>query len=150
MLWALGVAAEIGLFAISGRLPQAIGPTPLLVIGALGALLRWSVMALNPPDLLLPLLQCLHALSFGATHLGALGFLARAAPEHLGATAQGYLAVANGLLMAGATVLAGGLYAAYGSGAYAAMAALAGLGLVLAMVANRACGAGEPGRGAHA
>ena len=72
MLWALGVAAEIGLFAISGRLPPAIGPTLLLIIGALGALLRWSMMALNPPDLLLPVLQCLHALSFGATHLGAL------------------------------------------------------------------------------
>jgi MFS transporter, PPP family, 3-phenylpropionic acid transporter len=139
MLWGLGVAAEIALFAVSGRLSPAIGPT----------LFRWSVMALNPPDLLLPLLQCLHALSFGATHLGALGFLARAAPEHLGATAQGYLAVVNGVLMAGATALAGWLYAAYGGRAYAAMAVLAGLGLVLALAAHRSGGAGEPSRGAN-
>lgn len=148
MLWGLGVAAEIALFAISGRLPPAIGPTLLLIVGALGALLRWSVMALNPPDLLLPVLQCLHALSFGATHLGALGFLARAAPEHLGATAQGYLAVVIGLLMASATALAGWLYAAYGGRAYAAMAVLAGLGLVLAVLAHRSGGAREPSRGA--
>jgi PPP family 3-phenylpropionic acid transporter len=146
MLWALGVAAEIALFAMSGRLPPVIGPTLLLIAGALGALLRWSMMALGPPDLLLPVLQCLHALSFGATHLGALGFLARAAPEHLGATAQGYLAVVNGLLMASATVLAGWLYAAYGGQAYAAMAALAGLGLVFAIGAHRLRPTSEPSR----
>lgn len=137
MLWGLGVAAEIALFAVSGRLPPAIGPTLLLIGGALGALLRWGVMALDPPELLLPALQCLHALSFGATHLGALGFLARAAPEHLGATAQGYLAVVIGVLMASATALAGWLYADYGSRAYAAMAVLAGFGLVFAIVAHR-------------
>ena len=53
-------------------------------------------MALDPPRALLPLLQCLHGLSFGATHLGALAFIARAAPAGLAATAQGYLAVAGG------------------------------------------------------
>lgn len=137
VLWALGVAAEIALFAISGRLPAALGPTLLLIIGATGALVRWSAMAFDPPALLLPALQCLHALSFGATHLGALGFLVRTAPEHLGATAQGYLAVVNGVLMASATALAGSLYAAYGSRAYAAMAALAMLGLVFATAAHR-------------
>jgi PPP family 3-phenylpropionic acid transporter len=149
MLWGLGVGAEIALFAVSGRLPPTIGPTLLLIVGAAGALLRWSVMALNPPDLLLPLLQCLHGLSFGATHLGALGFLARAAPEHLGATAQGYLAVVIGVLMASATALAGWLYAAYGGRAYAAMAAMAGLGLVLAIVAHRQVARGEASRGAE-
>jgi MFS transporter, PPP family, 3-phenylpropionic acid transporter len=137
MLWALGVAAEIALFALSGRLPPAIGPTLLLIVGAAGALIRWSAMALDPPGFMLPFLQCLHALSFGATHLGALGFLARAAPEDLGATAQGYLAVANGVLMAGGTVLAGWLYAAYGGRAYAAMAVMAALGLLCAIAAHR-------------
>ena len=51
---------------------------------------------------MLPLLQCLHALSFGATHLGTLAFVARAAPPGLAATAQGYLAVALGVAMAAA------------------------------------------------
>lgn len=137
MLWSLGVAAEIALFALSGRLPPAVGPTLLLIIGAVGALIRWTAMAFDPPAMMLPFLQCLHALSFGATHLGALGFLARAAPEHLGATAQGYLAVVNGALMASATVLAGWLYAGYGARAYAAMAVMAAAGLLCALAAQR-------------
>jgi PPP family 3-phenylpropionic acid transporter len=143
MLWALGVAAEIALFAVSGRLPPAIGPTLLLIIGALGAVVRWSIMALQPPQILLPALQCLHALSFGATHLGALGFVMRTAPDHLGATAQGYLAVVNGVLMASATTLAGWLYAAYGGQTYGAMALMAGLGLLCAITADRLSSASD-------
>jgi MFS transporter, PPP family, 3-phenylpropionic acid transporter len=134
-LWALGVVAEVALFAISGRLPVA--PTTLLMVGAAGAVIRWSAMALEPAPALLPLLQCLHGLSFGATHLGAIGFIARAAPAALGATAQGYLAVAQGLVMALAMGLSGVLYARWDNLAYAAMALTAAAGGVLAFAARR-------------
>ena len=134
-LWALGVAAEIVLFAISGRLP--IAPTTLLLVGAAGAVMRWGAMAFDPPAILLPPLQCLHALSFGASHLGALGFIARTIPPKLGATAQGYLAVALGLAMAASMALAGVLYARWGSLAYGAMAVLAVAGGVCALAARR-------------
>jgi PPP family 3-phenylpropionic acid transporter len=134
-LWALGVAAEIVLFAISGRLP--IAPTTLLLIGAAGAVIRWGAMAFDPPAILLPALQCLHALSFGASHLGALGFIARTIPPKLGATAQGYLAVALGLAMAASMALAGVLYTRWGGLAYGAMALLAAAGGVCALAARR-------------
>ncbi|MET0471542.1 MAG: MFS transporter [Xanthobacteraceae bacterium] len=134
-LWALGVAAEIVLFAISGRLP--IAPTTLLLIGAAGAVIRWGAMAFDPPAILLPPLQCLHALSFGASHLGALGFIARTIPPKLGATAQGYLAVALGLAMAASMALAGVLYTRWGGLAYGAMALLAAAGGVCALAARR-------------
>ncbi len=124
-LWALGVAAEIVLFALSARLPGWLTPIGLIVMGGAGGVLRWSVMALDPPAALLPALQCLHALSYGAAHLGALGFLSRAAPSGLAATAQGYYAIALGVVMAAATSLSGVLYAAYGARAYAAMALMA-------------------------
>ena len=55
-LWALAVVAEIALFAISPRLPLA--PTTLLMLGAAGAVVRWSAMAFDPPTALLPPLQC--------------------------------------------------------------------------------------------
>ena len=48
-LWALGVIAEIVLFAISGRLPPFFQPTVLLMIGAAGGALRWAAMAFDPP-----------------------------------------------------------------------------------------------------
>ena len=110
----------------------------LLIVGALGAALRWGAMALDPPVALLPALQLLHAASFGATHLGMLGFVAAKAPPGQGATAQAHLAVALGTTMAAATAMSGVLYGRFGSLAYAAMASAAVAGGVAAYIANRA------------
>ena len=137
-LWALGVIAEIVLFAVSGRLPPVLDPTMLLLLGALGGALRWAAMAFDPSGFALPWLQLLHALSFGATHLGALTFLARHAPMGQAATAQGYLAIALGAVMAAAMGLSGVLYGAVGGLSYAAMALAAVGGGVCALVARRA------------
>jgi len=136
-LWSLGVAAEIVLFALSARLPTWLTPLRLIMLGGAAGVLRWSVMALDPPAILLPALQCLHGLSFGATHLGALGLLARLAPSGLAARAQGYLALALGLVTAAATSVSGVFYAAYGEHAYAAMALAALAGGVCALAAQR-------------
>ena len=135
-LWALGVGAEIVLFALAPRLP-AVAATTLIALGAAGAVLRWAAMALDPPAAALPALQVLHALSFGATHLGTMAFLSRAAPERSRAAAQGDVATASGLAMAAAMALSGALYQRYGAAAYGAMAVLAAAGGVLALVAAR-------------
>src|SRR5271166_3827165 len=140
-LWAVGVVAEIALFAISARL--ALEPAVLLLAGAAGAVMRWGAMTFDPPPMLLLMLQCLHALSFGATHLGAVGFVARAAPAGLGASAQGYLAVALALVMAGAMGISGELYARWGSGAYWAMAVLAALGALVLLAGALGIGGKE-------
>src|SRR5262245_10007590 len=136
-LWALGVISEIALFALSARLPSTITPLALLLAGAAGAAVRWGAMAVAPSAILLPALQCLHAFSFGTTHLGALAFVSRMAPPGAGATAQGYFAITHGVTMAIATALAGVLYGRFGSGAYAAMAVLAVAGGLCALVASR-------------
>jgi PPP family 3-phenylpropionic acid transporter len=136
-LWALGVIAEIVLFALQGRLPPFFNPSVLLVIGGCGAALRWMAMAFDPPGLLLPWLQMLHGLSFGATHLGALGFVAHRAPAGKGAAAQGHLAIALGLVMAASMSLSGWLYADFGNRAYAAMALIAAAGGACAFVADK-------------
>lgn len=133
-LSALAVVAEIVLFAVSRRLPASLGrPTVLLLAGAAGAVLRWVMMATDPATLLLPALQCLHALSFCATHLGVMGFLNRAAPPGLAATAQGHYAIAGGVMMAAATALSGPLYGGYGHLGYAVMALIAAAGGGLAL-----------------
>lgn len=136
-LWALGVFAEIVLFAMQGRLQAFISPAMLLMLGGFGGALRWTVMAFDPPALLLPALQLLHAASFGASHLGALTYLAQTVPPGQGATAQGYLAIALGLVMAAAMGLSGLLYAAYGAASYGAMALAAIAGGVCALIAHR-------------
>jgi MFS transporter, PPP family, 3-phenylpropionic acid transporter len=125
-LWAIGVLAEIALFACSAR--WAGSSMQLLVAGAAGGTLRWGVMALDPPAFTLPVLQCLHGLSFGATHLGSIGAVARLAPAQSGATAQGFLAVIIGLLMAACMAVSGALYAELHAKAYAVMSLIAALG----------------------
>jgi PPP family 3-phenylpropionic acid transporter len=137
-LWSVGVLAEIALFAVSARL--GMSPTALLGLGALGGVLRWGAMALDPPALLLVPLQCLHALSFGATHLGSMGLLTRSVPSELGGAAQGYFAVVLGLVMAAAMGASGALYARWGTLAYGAMALTAGAGGLFALAADRLAG----------
>ena len=131
-LWALGVIAEIVLFALSGRLPPAFGPVPLMIVGGVGAAIRWAGLAFDPTGWTLPLLQLLHALSFGATHLGAVAFIAHAAPEGRGATAQGYFSVVQGVTLSACMLLAGSLYEAIGVASYGAMAVIALVGAVIA------------------
>jgi PPP family 3-phenylpropionic acid transporter len=135
-LWALGVGAEIVLFAMQSRLPPIFSPTVLLLIGGCGGALRWAAMTFDPPLSALMALQVLHALSFGATHLGALMFLVRYAPASQAATAQGYLAVATGVAMAGAMALSGVLYRDFGSAAYAAMTLMAVAGCACGLIAH--------------
>lgn len=136
LLWALGVVAEIILFALSGRLPPWLTPHALLLIGAAGGIIRWSVMAFGPPSWSLPLLQCLHAATFGATHLGLIGYIARHAPERFAATAQGYFAVLSGVLLGISMGLAGVLYERYAAAGYTGMALTAALGGLVVIVAR--------------
>ena len=137
MLWGLGVVAEICLFAVSGRLVPALGGIEMIALGGFGAAIRWGAMAFDPPTALLPALQCLHALSFGATHLGTMHVLARFAPRGQGATAQGDFAAVQGLTFAAAMGATGLLVEAYGTSSYAAMALIAVVGSVIAVIARQ-------------
>jgi PPP family 3-phenylpropionic acid transporter len=134
-LWALGVVAEIALFAASGRL--RIAPIAYILIGAAGAALRWGAMAIDPPAIALPFLQLLHGLSFGATHLGALAYVAGRAGPGQAATAQGNLAIAISAAGAVAAALSGVLYSNFGSGSYGFMALAAVAGGACALIARR-------------
>jgi PPP family 3-phenylpropionic acid transporter len=133
-LWALGVIAEIVLFALASRLPPAFGPIQLIVLGGLGATIRWVGLAFDPTGWSLPVLQLLHAFSFGASHLGAVAFIAHAAPEGRGATAQGYFSVVQGITFSACMLLAGTLYEAIGVASYGAMAVIALIGAVIAAI----------------
>ena len=85
-------------------------------------------MAFNPPLAVLALVQCLHGLSFGATHLGAIQFVARAAGDKQAAAAQGDFSTILAIANAAAAAASGLLYNAFGDQGYLAMAAVAALG----------------------
>lgn len=145
-LWAIGVIAEIGLFAFSGVAIRAAGATLLIAAGALAGVVRWTAMAFDPSLAALVALQVLHGLTFGATHLGAVHYIAAAVPQHLAGTAQAlYAGVMSGIVMGGATLLSGHLYATAGAHAYLAMAGLAFIGFLAALVLLRS-DTGRPAR----
>jgi PPP family 3-phenylpropionic acid transporter len=142
-LWAISIVAEIALFAYSAAVVARIGPVALIALGAGAAIVRWLAMGFDPPLALLVVLQLLHALTFGATHIGAVHFISRAVPETQSGTAQAlYASVTGGIVMGGTMLAAGPLYAAYGGRAYWAMAALA----VVALLASFALMKLEPRR----
>ena len=133
-LWAEGVLAEIVFFAAGGALLRRFGPTGLLAMAGLAGVVRWTVLAETTALPALVMVQLLHALTFGATHLGAVHFIAGRAPAGLAATAQGlYAALSGGLAMGLASLLAGWLYGAVEARAFLAMAAMSAAGLALAL-----------------
>jgi MFS transporter, PPP family, 3-phenylpropionic acid transporter len=137
-LWAISIVAEVALFAYSADVVRRIGATQLIVLGAGAAVFRWLAMGLDPPLALLVPLQLLHALTFGATHLGAMHFIARVVPTAQAGTAQAlYASVTSGIAMGGAMLLAGPLYAAYAGRAYWAMAVVAAVALGASLVLLR-------------
>lgn len=137
VLWAIGVIAEVLLFAGGGWFIGRIGALGYILAGAVGAVVRWVVMAFDPPVVLLFPLQVLHALSFAATHFGAMHFIHRTVPQEQAGTAQSILAaVTGGLGMGAATLLAGALYEPFGGLSYLAMAAIAAVGLLAGLRLN--------------
>jgi PPP family 3-phenylpropionic acid transporter len=85
----------------------------------------------------LPVLQCLHGLSFGATHLGTMHFLASFAAGRQDATAQGDYSAVVAVVFAAEMGLAGVLVGQFGAYAYLAMAASALAGAAIVAVARR-------------
>jgi PPP family 3-phenylpropionic acid transporter len=137
-LWAISIAVEVWLFAYSGRVVTRIGAAELIGLGAAAAVVRWGAMGFDPPLALLVPLQLLHGLTFGAAHIGAVHFIARAVPEAQAGTAQAlYASVTGGIAMGGAMLAAGPLYAEFGGRAYWAMAALGAVALAASLVLVR-------------
>jgi PPP family 3-phenylpropionic acid transporter len=120
-LWAIGVVCEVVLFLWSGAAVRKVGDVGLILLGALGALLRWSLFPLDFGFGGFLLVQSLHGLSFGAAFLGIQHAIARIVPEEMTASAQGIYAMMTAILMAGITALAGPLYGAFGGDAFLAM-----------------------------
>ena len=135
LLWAVGVIAEVVLFAVGRGAVGRLGSIRLLVLAGVAGILRWTVAALSADLAVLALIQLLHGLTFGAAHLAAMYYLMREVPPGLAATAQGlYGAIAWGALF-GLTMLASGvLYAAFAGAAFYAMAAMCLMGVLCALL----------------
>jgi MFS transporter, PPP family, 3-phenylpropionic acid transporter len=125
-LWTISIFAEMALLAFSAPLIQRFGPVRLLIAGAMGGVIRWGAMSFDPSFGVVAGLQVLHALTYGATHVGAIHFIARAVPHKGAGTAQA-------LVTGAATIVAGQFYPHLAGKTFLVMAALSGAGLAVAI-----------------
>jgi PPP family 3-phenylpropionic acid transporter len=132
VLWVAAVSTEVMLFALSNSLVTALGPGGLMLVGIAGGILRWVMMATFANYGLLIVAQMLHALSFGATHLGTMHFIRLLVPNAIRNRAQGiYSALAGGVFMSVTAYGSGHLYGLYGAHAYYVMAVMSVIAFAL-------------------
>lgn len=141
LLWAVGVFAEVALFAWSGAVYRRLSAVALMIIAAVASVVRWSVMAFDPATGVLFALQLTHALTFGASHLAAIRFISESVDVSLAGTAQAlYATIAMGAAMGAATLLSGTFYPDLAGRTYMLMSAVSAIGLVAAILVMRRSG----------
>ncbi|RFB06073.1 hypothetical protein DX908_12850 [Parvularcula marina] len=135
-MWTIGVLAEIVFLAKGKKLMMRLGPTGLLLIGAAGAILRWPLLGLNPPLLILFPVQILHLATYAATYMATVEFVGEAVPEEYRATAMTIIAsLGIGAVTGVATMLSGYIFDPVSPfKAYAVMGMMGGAGLILALM----------------
>ncbi|MDF2812864.1 MAG: transporter [Microvirga sp.] len=135
--WAAGVIAEIIVFMVLGQAVGRGSGLGLLLIGSGASAIRFSIMSLQPDMATTFVLQAMHSLSFGASHLGAMAALTALAPARVRGRAQGIYGSLAALTTATATIASGVIYRESGAAVFAAMAPLGAAGFVLTLVAAR-------------
>lgn len=136
MIWTVAVVAEMVVLWFAPAAMARLGPCGLLLAGALGTLVRWCGMALDPPLAVFILLQTLNACTMACVYLAWMGFIQKLVPDRASARAQNALMTLTGLSMAGMTFLMGPVYHALGGKAYFVAAILPALATGL-VIANR-------------
>ena len=125
VLWAVGVAGEIGFFWFLEPWRRRLGARRLLVLGGMAGVVRWGAYAFSPPLWLLFPLQALHALTYAATFLAALQLTERLSTSRNASAAQTVnSALSSGVLMGLATLASGPLFDHFGAKGYLLMAAM--------------------------
>lgn len=128
-LWGIGIGAEVVALWIGQRLLGDRSPLWMIVIGGTVAVVRWSLMALDPGRAELVGLQLLQGVTAMVTFPGFILFVARRVPVHLLSTSQGMNAVVLGVALALGTLACGPLWNAMGPRAYLVMALMSALGV---------------------
>lgn len=132
-LFAFGVVCEAAFLMFVAPRIEHVRPATLMLLGGLGAILRWGLMATSPGLPLLASLQALHAVSFACTFLGAMRGIQHLWGDDRTPTAQMmYMALATAPAQALSSWLAGRIFdTGAGSQGYAAMLAVVSVGTLL-------------------
>ena len=138
LLWGVGVGVELAFLWFGERWRRRLGAERLLILGGIGAVVRWTAFAFSPPVWLLFPLQALHTFSFTATFIASLQLVERLSPPQSASAAQTLnAALYSGVLIGAATLASGPLFDHFGALGYLAMSAMAGAGVIGALYLRR-------------
>lgn len=131
-LVALGALSEAVVMFVFKRVGKKLKARHLIVISALASVLRWTVMAFQPPLPVLILLQATHGITWALGFLGCVHFIANWTDEAIAAETQSLFAVGQQIMSVVSLIVFGWLVAALDEKAYliAAGFALTGGALV--------------------
>ncbi len=131
-LWVTGVVLEIAFLALAVKLPNWVTPQRLVLVGALGSIIRWSIYGFVPDLVSTFILQNLHALTFAATYLGGVRVIHRDIAKEDQTLAFTLLAAVTGAITGVAGISSGFLYEQIGAQGYWYMAGLSLIGAIFA------------------
>ncbi|UDG81251.1 putative 3-phenylpropionic acid transporter [Candidatus Profftia lariciata] len=121
-LWALGVVAEVIIFALSKRLFCNLSVSRLLLISCICAVIRWTLMGTTTTLLGLICMQILHAGSFTICHIAAMRFIAARQGGDVIRLQAIYSALGMGGSVAIMTIVSGFLFQKYQGNIFYVMA----------------------------
>ena len=142
VMWALGVAAEVGLFIVLYRFMDRFSVTSLFSLSLLLTAVRWVILGLFVDNaIILALSQLLHAASYGLFHASAIHLIHYWYPGRIQGRGQAlYAGLSFGLGGAIGSLLSGYLWEAVAtSTTFLLMAGFALLGWLVAIVFVREC-----------
>jgi MFS transporter, PPP family, 3-phenylpropionic acid transporter len=131
----LGFAAvgEAALMFAWRRFGGKVTARNMILVGAVAGLIRFTIMAFNPPVEVLFMTQLLHAFSFGMGYFGVVHFIANWTNEANAAEAQGFANMLNMATAMAALVIFGVLVEFFGAYAffYSTLTCLLAVGCVV-------------------
>ena len=130
VLWSAFSLVKMGSNLVGGRMSDVVGAKPLVLAGWLLYAAIYFAMGVTTSTTLLILLFLAYGLYFGVTEPVERSWVARLAPAHLRGSAFGYYNGAIGIAALPASIVFGGLWAAFGPEAAFTF------GAVLALVAS--------------
>ena len=133
LLWAEGVIAEVLVFIWGGIILRNTSPIRLILLGGLAGIIRWIGTGFDDNLIMLSILQILHGITFGATHLGIIYYIGNNVSEDFSATAMGIYAAITGLVMGLMVTASGHIYAVLDGHAYFVAAIISAFGCMLCL-----------------
>lgn len=110
LLWGAAVAGEITFFFFANKLFKAWRTQHLIMLSAVGAIVRWTILASTSHFTVLLFAQLLHAISYGMGHYAMIRYISTQPIAHTAKLQALYFGLASCIAMALFTFIAGQLY----------------------------------------